>query len=94
MDFVSVPIIVLICYMIGEIYKVLFKQKQELYKLIPIIVAFIGGMLGVLIYITTPEMIFNVNNLWDALLIGIMSGSSATGTNQIVKQIFKNKEEK
>ena len=94
MDFVSVPIIVLICYMIGEIYKVLFKQKQELYKLIPIIVAFIGGILGVLIYITTPEIIFNVNNLWDALLIGIMSGSSATGTNQIVKQIFINKEEK
>ena len=94
MDFVSVPIIVLICYMIGEIYKVLFKQKQELYKLIPIIVAFIGGMLGVLIYITTPEMIFNVNNLWNALLIGIMSGSSATGTNQIVKQIYRNKEEK
>lgn len=94
MDFVSVPIIVLICYMIGEIYKVLFKHRQELYKLIPIIVAFIGGMLGVLIYITTPEIIFNVNNLWDALLIGIMSGSSATGTNQIVKQIFINKEEK
>ena len=45
MDFVSVPIIVLICYMIGEIYKVLFKHRQELYKLIPIIVAFIGGML-------------------------------------------------
>ena len=94
MDFVSVPIIVLICYMIGEIYKVLFKHRQELYKLIPIIVAFIGGMLGVLIFITTPEIIFNVNNLWDALLIGIMSGSSATGTNQIVKQIFINKEEK
>ena len=94
MDFVSVPIIVLICYMIGEIYKVLFKHRQELYKLIPIIVAFIGGILGVLIYITTPEMIFNVNNLWNALLIGIMSGSSATGTNQIVKQIYRNKEEK
>ena len=93
MDFVSVPIIVLICYMIGKIYKVLFKNKQELYKLIPIIVAFIGGVLGVLIYITTPEMIFNVNNIWNALLIGIMSGSSATGTNQVIKQIFNIKKQ-
>ena len=88
MDFISVPIIVLICYMIGEVYKVLLKNKQEMYKLIPILVASVGGVLGVLIYFTTPEMIFNVNNPWIALAIGITSGFSATGTNQVVKQLF------
>ena len=36
MEFISVPIIVVICYIVGEIYKVLFKNKQQLYKLIPI----------------------------------------------------------
>ena len=94
MNFVSVPIIVVCCYMIGEIYKVLFKNKQEAYKLIPILVAIFGGIMGVLVFYTHPASMFDVDNLWDALLIGIMSGSSATGTNQVIKQIFKNKEEK
>lgn len=93
MDFTCVPIIVVCCYIVGEIYKVLFKNKQEAYKLIPISVAIIGGILGILIYLTEPKMIFNVDNLWIALGIGIVSGASSTGTNQIIKQIFKNKEE-
>ena len=89
MDFTSVPIIVVCCYMVGEIYKVLFKNKRKAYKLIPVLVAFVGGMLGVLVYFTTPEMIFNAGNVWVALGIGIVSGASSTGTNQIIKQIFK-----
>ena len=89
MDYTSVPIIVLCSYIVGEIYKVIFKRKKELYKLIPILVAIVGGVLGVLIYLTSPEMIFNVDNLWIALGIGIISGFSATGTNQVIKQLFK-----
>ena len=88
MDYTSVPIIVLCSYIVGEIYKVIFKRKKDAYKLIPILVAIVGGVLGVLIYLTSPEMIFNVDNLWIALGIGIISGFSATGTNQVVKQLF------
>ena len=51
MDFTSVPIIVVCCYIIGEIYKVLFKNKQEAYKLIPIVMAITGGLLGIIITI-------------------------------------------
>ena len=89
MDYTSVPIIVLCSYIVGEIYKVIFKRKKEAYKLIPVLVAIVGGVLGVLIYLTSPEMIFNVDNLWIALGIGIISGFSATGTNQVVKQLIK-----
>lgn len=91
MECISVPIIVLICYMIGEVYKVVLKNKQEMYKLIPVLVAFVGGILGVVIYITAPEVIFNVNNVWIALGIGIMSGFSSTGTNQVIKQLIGGK---
>lgn len=45
--------------------------------------------MGVVIYITDPKMIFDVENMWIALEIGIMSGSCSTGSNQIVKQIKK-----
>lgn len=89
MDFTSVPIIVICCYIMGEIYKFLFKNKKETYKLIPVLVTVFGGVLGVFIYFTAPEMIFNVKNYWIALGIGMVSGVSSTGTNQIIKQLFK-----
>lgn len=92
MNFASVPIIVILCYILGEIYKIIFKNKKETYKLIPLLVSLFGGVLGILIYFAAPE-ILNVDNIYLALEIGIISGSSATGTNQIIKQIFKNKEE-
>lgn len=90
MNFTSIPIIVLCCYIIGEIFKSIFKNKQETYKLIPILMACIGGGIGMLIYYTNPEIILNANNIWTALGIGIVSGLSSTGTNQIIKQIIKN----
>lgn len=55
--------------------------------------AFVGGVLGILIYITDKELIFNVNSIWIALGIGIVSGISSTGTNQIIKQINKKGDE-
>lgn len=93
MEFTSVPIIVLCCYIIGEIYKLCFRNKQEAYKLIPIIMAIIGGEMGILLYLTNPKMIFNAENIWIALGIGITSGAISTGTNQIIKQIFRIKGE-
>ena len=93
MEFTSVPIIVIICYMIGEIYKVIFKSKESLYKLIPIVVSITGGIIGILIFLTNPELILNVTNVWTASVVGIVSGASATTTNQIVKQLFKKSNE-
>lgn len=93
MEFTSVPIIIIICYMIGEIYKIIFKSKENLYKLIPIIVSITGGILGIIIYLTNKEMIFNADNIWISLTIGIVSGASATTTNQIVKHVFKKSNE-
>ena len=90
MEFTCVPIIIIICYMVGEIYKVIFKNKKNVYKLIPIIVTITGGILSILIYLTSKEIILNADNIWIALEIGLVSGASATTTNQIIKQVFKN----
>lgn len=94
MDYMSVPIIVVCCYIVGEIYKFIFVNKQKAYKLIPILLALLGGLMGILIYLTNPEMIFNAANVWVALGIGIVSGASSTGANQIIKQLFGKKEVK
>lgn len=92
MDYVSVPIIVVCCYLIGEVYKMVFIKKKKAYKLIPVILALLGGLIGVVIYLTNPEMIFDAANIWVALGIGIVSGASSTGANQIIKQLFIKKE--
>lgn len=93
MDFTSVPIIVVCCYIVGELYKQIFKKKNEAYRFIPVLLAIVGGILGVVIFFTNPEMIFNAENVWIALGVGIVSGSSATGTNQIIKQLFGKRHE-
>lgn len=94
MESLSIPVIILCSYMLGEIYKIVFKSKEELYKLIPILVSIFGGILGIIIYLTTPEMIKNATNIWIALEIGVISGASSTTANQIIKKTFKkNKEE-
>ena len=89
MEFVNVPIIVVCCYIFGEFYKALFRKNKEAYKWIPIFLSIIGGLIGIVIHLTTPNSIFNADNIWVALSIGIVSGSSATGANQIIKQLFK-----
>lgn len=91
MDFISVPIIVLCCYIIGEVYKCIFKKNTKKYKLIPVIVAFLGGVLGVVIFYTAPPTFLNVSNMWDAMTIGIISGFTSTGANQVIKQMLKEK---
>ena len=70
MEFTSIPIIVIICYMVGEFYKIMFKKYKILYKLIPILNAILGGILGILIFFTNPEIILNAKNIY---IIGIRS---------------------
>lgn len=93
MEISSVPIIIVVCYMLAEVFKIVFKNKKELYKLIPILVSCVGGIFGILIYISNPKMIFYANNIWSTMLIGITSGASSTTTNQIIKQLFKKSNE-
>ena len=90
MKLISVPLIVVLSYLIGEIYKVIFKKKQDLYKLIPVLVSLTGGVIAIIIYITERSII-DVDNIYDALLIGIISGSSSTGANQIIKNLVNKK---
>lgn len=92
MEHTSIPIIVLLCYIVGEIYKKGCK-KEENKKWIPLLVTGVGGILGLVIYMTSGEMIPYATNGWMALEIGLMSGATSTGANQVIKQIWKNKGE-
>ena len=66
-------------------------KKTKAYKLIPVLVAAFGGIMGVIIFYTSANVMFNVSDIYSALLIGLVSGFSSTGANQVVKQLLGKK---
>ena len=85
-EFVSVPAIVVVCYLIGMCIKTFANEKGE--RFIPCICGICGGILGVVVFFTIPGFI-GANNWITALAIGIVSGLASTGANQIYKQFTK-----
>lgn len=88
MNYQEVPIIVISCYLIGEIYKLIFKEKT--YKFIPVILTILGGLINLIIFFSSNQII-DTSSVIKTIEIGFVSGASATGTNQIIKQIFHDK---
>jgi uncharacterized membrane protein YeaQ/YmgE (transglycosylase-associated protein family) len=72
------------CYLAGAICKAIGNEKLD--KFIPVICGVIGAILGVVIFASIPNFI-PAENWAVAVAIGIVSGFSATGINQIYKQI-------
>lgn len=86
-EIVSIPAIVVICYLVGMGLKAIGKEQVD--KFIPTIVGVVGALLGLATFLTIPNFIPGDN--WAiALATGIVSGLSATGINQIWKQIKEN----
>lgn len=80
----TVVAIVVICYLIGMAAKAIKVVKDEL---IPVIVGVAGGILGVVGMYVIPD--FPVNDVLNAVAVGIMSGLASVGANQVGKQIQK-----
>lgn len=89
MEIICVPAIVSITYALIEAYKKwLAKGREKWLAFIPLVALVIGGILGVAIFYIEPTLII-AQNVWWALVVGLCSGLSATGTNQIFKQLKK-----
>lgn len=79
---VAVPAIAIICYLVGMGVKA--SPLDD--KFIPIIVGAIGGVIGTVAYLTGMPN-FPADNVITAIAVGIVSGLSSTGVNQIYKQL-------
>lgn len=89
MEIICVPLIVSLTYAIIEFYKkVIAKQNETLNRIIPLIGLALGALAGVVCFYAMPEIIV-ANNLLSAIIVGASSGLSATGCNQIFKQLKK-----
>lgn len=87
MEFTSIPLIVIVSYCVGEIIKVIFKKKKEVVKLIPLLVTLLGGILGAIIYLSEPSYLIT-KSMYESIFLGLISGASSTGANQIIKKLF------
>lgn len=84
----GVPVIVIICYLLIEGIKVFVGSYKKIKALLPIISAFLGAGIGIVLFIICPEILPSGTYI-SSFTIGIFSGLSATGSNQIWKQLKK-----
>lgn len=89
LEIICVPVIVSLVFSLMELYKLFIaKDKETLIRIIPIIGGVLGIILGIVFFYACPSIIA-ASNIWTAILIGAASGLSATGCNQIFKQLSK-----
>ncbi|MEG1520830.1 MAG: phage holin family protein [Clostridia bacterium] len=88
MQITSVPAIVAIVYALIEAYKIIINGKANGMRFIPIIAGGLGSVIGVLVYFFAPNLII-ATDIFTAIVVGLVSGLSATGANQIFKQLNK-----
>lgn len=85
-EIITVPAIIAVCFLIGEIAKKI--SKETINRFVPEICGVSGAILGVVAFFTIPAFI-PADNWLTALAVGIVSGFSATGIHQIYKQAKK-----
>ena len=88
LELISVPVIAAIVYWVINLIKYATKQNEKFMRFIPLVAAALGAALGVVAYFAVPSIV-PAENVFVAILIGIASGLTATGTNQIIKQLGK-----
>ena len=88
LNLISVPAIVTAVYLIIEVIKKALNYNETFNRLIPLISLVLGIISGILCFYFIPSII-PAENIVIAIVIGGASGLSATGTNQVIKQLRK-----
>lgn len=88
LNLISVPAIAAIVYWVINIIKHAVGENEKFKKFIPLIAAALGVVCGIVCYYAVPSII-PAPNIVVAIVIGGASGLTATGTNQIIKQLGK-----
>lgn len=88
LELISVPAIATAVYWIINLIKYLVGEKEAFKRFIPIIAVGLGVACGVICFFAAPAII-PAKNVLEAIVIGGASGLTATGANQIIKQLGK-----
>ena len=91
-DFTVIPALVAIVYTIIDITKTALGGDEKFKRFIPLIACVLGAICGVVAFYFVPGVL-DTQNILVAIVLGAASGLSATGTNQVAKQLTKTTEE-
>ena len=80
-----IPVIGAVCYVVIELIKLIAGGSERMKNLYPLISTCLGAVLAVIFYYAEPGAISS--SFPEAVLIGMASGLSATGSDQIVKRL-------
>ncbi len=80
-----IPVIGAVCYTVVELIKMITGGSERMKNFYPLISACLGAVLAVVIYYVEPGAVSM--SFPEAMLIGMASGLSATGGDQIVKRL-------
>ena len=89
LELISVPAIATIVYWVINLIKSVV-NNEKFNRFIPLIATGLGVVFGVIAFFATPSII-PAENIFVAIIIGGASGLTATGTNQVIKQLTKDK---
>lgn len=84
----SVPAIAAVVYWVVNLIKYTTKYNEKLLTFVPLISAVLGVACGLIAYFAIPN-IMPTDNIFVAVVLGGASGLTATGFNQIIKQLKK-----
>jgi len=85
-DITTIPALAAIVYTIIDIAKTAMGGDQRFKRFIPLIACILGAICGVVAFYFVPGVL-DTQNLLVAIVLGAASGLSATGANQIGKQL-------
>ena len=88
LNLISVPAIAAVVYWTINVIKHAVGENEKFKRCIPLIATALGIVCGIICFYALPSII-PAPNIVVAIVIGGASGLTATGTNQIIKQLGK-----
>jgi len=92
LNIISVPAIATAVYLLIEVLKKATSDSEKVKRFIPLIALGLGAIAGLICFYFIPAII-PATNVVVAIIVGGASGLTATGTNQIIKQLSSDKTE-
>jgi len=87
-EIATIPALAAIVYTLIDITKTAMGGDEKFRRFIPLIACVLGAVCGVVAFYCVPG-VMETENLLVAIVLGAASGLSATGTNQVAKQLTK-----
>ena len=91
-EIATIPALAAIVYTLIDVTKTALGGDEKFRRFIPLIALVLGALCGVVAFYCVPG-VMDTENLLIAIVLGASSGLSATGTNQVAKQLTKPKKE-